>query len=329
MGNKYLRRFATLLFSLFVISLLSFTLIEVSPGGAMARYVDNPKISQADRARIAERFGLDKPAPVRYFIWLRNTAQGDLGTSFMTGRPVLTEILERLPATLKLMTVSFFISIIVAIPIGIYSATNRHSLVDNLATACSFLGLSLPSFWFGLLMIYLFAIRLGWLPAGGMITPWFDPAAYPLLIRPFVIFWEHTRYLLMPAVVLSLSNVGYWSRYMRSSMLDVISQNYIRTARANGIPERKVIYKHALRNALTPLVTLMGLELPSFFAGAVLTEQIFAWPGMGRLFISAAGNRDYQVLMGITMITAVLVLLGNLLADLLYSFLNPRVNYEG
>ncbi|MBS3885658.1 MAG: ABC transporter permease [Dethiobacter sp.] len=329
MGNRYLRRLATLFFSLFVISLLSFALIEFSPGGAMARYVENPNISQADRTRMAERFGLDRPAPLRYFIWLRNTVQGDLGTSFMTGRPVLTEILERLPATLKLMTFSFFISIIVAIPIGIYSATHRHSLFDHLAATGSFLGLSLPSFWFGLLMIYIFAIWLNWLPSGGMITPWFDPSAYPLLIRPFVIFWEHTRYLLMPAIVLSLSNIGSWSRYMRSSMLDVISQNYIQTARANGVPERKVVYKHALRNALTPLVTLMGLDLPGFFAGAVVTEQIFAWPGMGRLFISAAGNRDYQVLMGIIMITAVLVLLGNLLADLMYRFLDPRVNYEG
>lgn len=328
MGNRYVRRLATFLLSLFVVSLLSFTIIEFSPGGPMARYVENPKMSQADRARIAEHFGLDKPAPVRYFIWLRNTAQGDLGTSFMTGRPVLTEILERLPATLRLMTVSFIISIIIAIPIGIYSATHRYSLLDNLTTTGIFLGLSLPSFWIGLLMIYIFAIWLRWLPAGGMVTPWFDSSVYPLLTRPFVTFWEHTRYLLMPAIVLSLSNVGSWSRYMRSSMLDVINQDYIRTARAKGVPERKVIYKHALRNALTPLVTLMGLDLPNFFAGAIVTEQIFAWPGMGRLFISAAGNRDYQVLMGITMLTAVLVLLGNLLADILYSFLDPRVNYE-
>ncbi len=329
MGNRYLKRLATLLLSLFIVSLLAFTLIELSPGGAMARYLENPKISQADRARIALRFGLDKPAPVRYLIWLRNTVQGDLGISLMTGRPVLTEILERLPATLKLMTVSFIISLFAAIAIGIYSATHRHSLGDNLAAACSFLFLSLPSFWFGLLMIYLFAIRLDWLPAGGMITPWFDPDKYPLPTRPFVIFWEHTRYLLMPATVLSLSNIGSWSRYMRSSMLDVVSQNYIRTARANGVPERKIVYKHALRNALTPLVTLVGLNLPSFFAGAVVTEQIFAWPGMGRLFISAAGNRDYQVLMGITIITAVLVLLGNLLADFLYAFLDPRIKCEG
>lgn len=329
MGSKYIKRLVTFLLSLFVVSLLSFALLEFSPGGPMARYVENPKMSQADRARIAERFGLDKPASVRYFIWLRNTAQGDLGTSFMTGRPVLTEILERLPATFKLMSVSFFMTIIIAIPIGIYSATHRNSLLDRLGAIGCFLGFSLPAFWFGFLMIYVFSVWLSWLPAGGMTTPLFDPSGYPLMTRPFIILWEHIRYLLMPAIVLSLSNIAIWSRHMRSSMLDVINQNYIRTARAKGVSERKVIYKHAMRNALMPLVTLMGLDLPSFFTGAVITEQLFAWPGMGRLFISAAGNRDYQVLMGIVMITAGLVLLGNLLADLLYGFLDPRVKCEG
>lgn len=329
MKNKFIGRVAMSLVSLLVISILSFALMELSPGGPVARYAENPKISRADRERIAQRFGLDKPAPVRYLIWLKNTARGDLGISYMTGRPVAKEIMERLPATLKLMLASFLLSLAIAVPIGIYSATHRYSRLDNVFTAGAFFGLSLPTFWFGLLLIYVFAIWLRWLPAGGQITPWFNPAAYAPHIRPFAVFWEHTRYLIMPSIVLSLSNTASWSRYVRSSMLDVINQNYIRTARAKGVPERLVIYKHALRNALTPVVTIMGLDLPTFFAGAMITEQIFAWPGMGRLFITAVGNRDYQILMGITMITAVLVLLGNLAADILYSLLDPRVKYEG
>lgn len=329
MKNKIVRRIAIYLLSLLVISALSFALMELAPGSPMSRYAENPKISRSDRERIAQRFGLDKPAYVRYFIWLKNAAQGDLGTSFMTGRPVIREILDRLPATLKLMFVSFLISVGIALPIGIYSATHRYSSIDNSLTFGSFFGLSIPTFWFGLLMIYTFAICLKWLPAGGQITPWFNPNVYSPLVRPFAVLWEHTRYLIMPALVLSLVNTASWSRYMRSSMLDVINQNYIRTARAKGLREKKVIYKHALRNAMTPIITIMGLDLPGFFGGAIITETVFAWPGMGRLFFTALENRDYQILMGITMITAILVILGNLLADILYSLMDPRVKFEG
>ncbi len=329
MGKKLLKRMAISLVTLFIISILSFALMELAPGGPMAVYAENPKISKADKERIKARLGLDKPAHVRYYLWLTNILKGDLGTSYKTGRPVATEILQLLPATLKLMTVSFLISIGIAIPIGIYSATHRYSWVDNLVTFGSFFGLSLPVFWFGLLMIYVFALWTKLLPAGGYLTPWFNPGDYGLLVRPLAVLWEHLRYMIMPAIVLSLMNVAGWSRYMRSSMLDVINQDYIRTARAKGVPEKLVIRRHALRNALTPIVTIIGLDLPYFFGGAVVTEKIFAWPGMGRLFIDSVFARDYQVLMGIVMITAVLVLLGNLLADLLYTVLDPRVKYEG
>jgi peptide/nickel transport system permease protein len=328
MAKKMARRLLISIFSLWVISLLSFGLMELAPGGPMAMYAENPKITYADRMRIAEQLGLDKPAHVRYVIWLKNTARGELGTSYATGRPVSKEISDRLPATLKLMTASFLLSIIIAIPIGIYSATHRYSPVDNAVTLGSFLGISMPAFWFGLLMLYVFSIWLRVLPGGGQSTPWFNPYAFGATVRPFAVIWEHLKYMIMPAVVLGLMNTAKWSRYMRSSMLEVVSQNYIRTARAKGVSERKVIYKHALRNALTPIVTIMGLDLPGFFAGAVVTETIFAWPGMGRLFITSVGNRDYQVLMGIVIITAVLVLLGNFLADILYTVLDPRVKYE-
>jgi peptide/nickel transport system permease protein len=329
MGKKVARRLLISIFSLWVISLLSFGLMELTPGGPMAMYAENPKITYADRMRIAQQLGLDKPAHVRYVIWVKNVVRGDLGTSYATGRPVTKEILARLPATLKLMTVSFILSVMIAIPIGIYSATHRYSVFDNIVTTGSFFGLSLPVFWFGILMIFVFSIWLKVLPGGGHSTPWFNPAVFSPMIRPFAVLWEHARYLIMPATVLSLMNTAKWSRYMRSSMIEVTSQNYIRTARAKGVPEKKVIYKHAVRNALTPIITIMGLDLPGFFAGAVVTETIFAWPGMGRLFITSVFGRDYQVLMGIVIITAVLVLLGNFLADLLYTMLDPRVKYEG
>lgn len=326
MGGYISRRAAISLLSLLMISVLTFVLIETAPGSPVSKYAENPKISAADRARIAEQLGLDEPAARRYFLWLGNVARGNLGISYMTGRPVATEIRDRLPATLKLMTASFLISLALAIPIGVYSARHRHTLADHLLSLVSVFGLSVPSFWFGLLMIYLFAVWLRWLPAGGQITPWFDPSVYPLATRPFIVLWEQARYLLLPAFVLGLTNTAAWSRYLRASLLAEINENYVRTARAKGMPERVVLYKHALRNALTPLITVMGLELPAFFAGAVIIEQVFSWPGMGRLFLAAVNNRDYQVLMGVTMVTAVLVLLGNLLADALYSRLDPRVH---
>jgi peptide/nickel transport system permease protein len=329
MGRKILVRLLVSIFSLFVISLFSFALMQLAPGGPMAMYAENPKITAADKERIKAQMGLDKPIHIRYYLWITHMLRGDLGTSYTTGRPVTKEILSRLPATLKLMFTSFLISVGIAIPIGIYSATHRYSVTDQLVTLGSFFGISIPAFWFGLLMILVFALTLKILPAGGYSTPWFDPSAYPLIIRPIAILVEQLKYLAMPAVVLSLMNTASWSRYMRSSMLDVINQDYIRTARAKGVPEKQVINKHALRNAMTPIITIMGLDLPSFFAGAVITETIFAWPGMGRLFITSVTNRDYQVLMGIVMITAVLVLLGNFLADVLYSVLDPRVKYEG
>jgi peptide/nickel transport system permease protein len=329
LGQKILKRLFISLISLFIISIISFALMNLAPGGPLAVYAENPKITAAAKERIAKQMGLDKPAPIRYVIWIKAMAHGDFGLSYKTGRPVATEITERLPATLTLMLVSFLISVGIAIPIGIFSATHRNSFGDYLVTCGSFIGLSLPTFWFGMLMILIFALGLEWFPAGGYLTPWFSAGDFPLLIRPFAVLWEHFRYMIMPALVLGLANTASWSRYMRSSMLDVINQDYIRTARAKGTPEKIVIYKHALRNALTPIVTVMALDLPGFFGGAVVTETIFAWPGMGHLFITSVFNRDYQVLMGITIITAVLVIIANFTADLLYTVLDPRVKYEG
>lgn len=320
-----LKRLLLAVVALLIVSVISFSLMELVPGGPTAAYADNPKISQVARERIIEQMGLDRPAPERYFLWLKNITQGSMGDSYSTGRPVTTEILVRIPATLKLMVFSFLISLTIAIPLGVYSATHRYSFIDHLVTFGSFLGLSIPAFWFGLLLIYLFSVWFGLLPAGGYSTPWFNPEVYPLLVRPFVILSENLKYMIMPALVLSLMNMANWSRFVRSSVLEVINENYILTARAKGLPERVVLYKHALRNALTPIITIIGLDLPFFFAGAAVTETIFAWPGMGRLFITSVFHRDYPVLMGVTMVTAFLVLLGSFLADTLYSYLDPRV----
>ena len=324
MRVKIVRRVAVTLLSLLIISALSFALMELAPGDALTRYAENPRITRADREKIAVNLGLDKSAFVRYVLWLKQIVRGDMGLSYMTGRPVSKEILSRLPATLKLMGFSLILSLAVAVPLGVYSATHKNTLADHVLSFCSFMGISIPSFWFGLLLIYIFALWLRVLPAGGYSTPWLDPTVYPALTRPFVILWDQLRYILLPASVLSLANIAGWSRYVRSAVWDQLQQDYIRTARAKGLPEKQVLYKHALRNALTPMVTLIGLELPQLFAGAVVTEYIFAWPGMGRLFITALQNRDYQVLMGIIMITAVLVILGNYLANILYVRLDRK-----
>jgi peptide/nickel transport system permease protein len=329
LGRKILKRALFSLVSLVIISVISFALMNLAPGGPMAVYAENPKITAAAKQRIQKQLGLDKSAPVRYGLWMKAMVHGDFGLSYKTGRPVIREITERLPATITLMTVSFLISVGIAIPIGIFSATHRNSYADYLVTFGSFVGLSLPTFWFGLLIILVLSLWLNLFPAGGYLTPWFSATDFPIWVRPFAVFWEHLRFLLLPALVLGVANIASWSRYMRSAMLEIIHQDYIRTARAKGLSERKVIYKHALRNSLTPIITIMALDLPAFFGGAIVTESIFAWPGMGRLFITSVFNRDYQVLMGITVITASLVIVSNFLADLLYAALDPRVKYEG
>ncbi len=325
MLKKITRRLLFSLISLLLISIISFSLMELAPGGPASLYLENPKITRADRDRLATQMGLDKPAPQRYFIWLKNFVQGNMGLSYRTGLPVSREIMSRLPATLTLMSVSFLFSLAVALSIGIYAAARPASAFDGIATFCSFLGISLPSFWFGLLVLFLLA---GILPSGGYSTPWFDPAIYPLWQRPFAVIWEKCRYLIMPVLVLSLGSIAGWSRYIRSSMLEEMNRDYIRTARAKGVPARKVVCKHALRNALNPLVTVVCLDLPYLFSGALVTETIFAWPGIGRLFYVSVTQRDYIVLMGIVMITGALVILGNFLADVLYTLLDPRVKYD-
>ncbi|MGE5507278.1 MAG: ABC transporter permease [Chitinophagales bacterium] len=317
MWRYMLRRLLQAIPLLFGISLVSFFIMRLAPGGPLAGLLMNPKVSPADVARLEHLWGLDQPLHIQYFKWLVSMLQGNWGFSYRSGLPVWEMIISRLPATFTLMFSAFVLSVAVALPAGILSAVKRYSLPDYVVTFLAFLGVAMPSFWFGLMLQLLFSVNLGWLPSSGMQT---IGAGFSVLDR--------LRYLAMPTIVLALLSIAGWSRYMRSSMLEAIHQDYIRTARAKGLAERVVIGKHALKNAMIPVVTIMGLDLPSWFGGAAITEAIFAWPGMGRLYVEAVFSRDYPILMANLMLTAVLVVGGNLLADLLYAFFDPRIKYE-
>jgi peptide/nickel transport system permease protein len=304
---------------LFIISIVSFLLMTMAPGDptAMFQSPESAKSGKQDLTAIREKLGVDKPIYVQYEKWMKLVLQGDLGYSFQDGRPVLQKIVERIPATLILMGTAILISFLIAIPIGIYSAVRQYSPLDNTFTFLSFLGISIPSFFFGLMVMLVFSLKLGWFPVSNMTS---DETNLPNTV-------DILYHLILPACVLAFGLVAQYARYMRSSMLEVIHQDYIRTARAKGVAEGKVIYKHAVRNAMLPIITLLGFQLPHLFGGALIIEQIFAWPGMGRLAIGSIFVRDYQVIMGVTMVTALLVVIGNLIADIIYAVVDPRIQY--
>ncbi|WP_448337807.1 ABC transporter permease [Chloroflexus aurantiacus] len=320
MTTYLLRRLLQAVLTLFVVSLILFGLISVTPGGFMTVYAEKSDMTAADLARIRANLGLDDPVPVRYVKWLGNLLKGDWGRSLTSKRPVLEEIGSRLPNTLLLMSLMLICTLLVAIPLGILSAIRQYSLLDNVLTTVAFAGQSLPVFWFGLLLIIVFSVLLRGpdgkplLPGSGMYT----------LGEPFSL-WDRIRHLILPVTMLTFVSAAEYMRYMRSAMLDVIHEDYIRTARAKGIREWIVIYKHALRNAIIPLVTLLSLDLPSLFAGALFTETIFAWPGIGRLYFTAALKNDYPLVMAILTIYSALIILSNLLVDLIYAMLDPRI----
>ena len=299
-----------------LVSIIGFAVLHLAPGGPLAQFALVPGMSQADIARIAAQMGLDRPLPVQYWDWFTHLLRGDWGRSYRDTQPVLEVIGSHLFATLELMITATLIAIFVGAGIGIMGAIRRYSAFDYLATIGAMIALSIPTFWFGLVVIYLFSVKLGWLPPGNM---------YTIGNGSLLDFLHH---LIAPSLVLALVEVAIWSRYMRASMLDVINQDYIRTARAKGLPERTVLLHHALRNALIPMITLAGLQLPTLLGGALVTETIFTWPGMGRLFLDSLGYRDYPVVMGILMFSALLVLIGNLVADLLCAAADPRIRLD-
>jgi peptide/nickel transport system permease protein len=307
---------------LVVISLLTFGIVEIAPGDAAQMYIDPDKGANPDYiAQVRESLGLNRPVYVRYGAWLVKTLQGDLGFSLRTRRPVTLEIGERLPNTLLLGGVSLLLSLIIAMPIGIISALYRYSFLDYVLSTLALVGISVPVFWVALLLLQVFSIRLNWLPAVGMHS-----------VREQYQGWAATvdviRHMILPATVLSLAQTASWSRYQRSALLEVLGQDYIRTARAKGLREMRVIGLHALRNALIPTMTLIGLSVPTIVTGAFITETIFGWPGMGRLGVESINGRDYPIIMAVTMLSSLLIILGNLLADVAYAWVDPRIRYE-
>ena len=316
MSVYLLRRFGQSLILLLLVSMIAFALLHLAPGGPLAMFTLTPGMTQADLARIAHQMGLDRPLPSQYWEWFNRLLAGDWGRSYRDSQPVLAVIGSHVPATLELMISSTLIAVFLGTWIGVLGALRRYSIFDYLATVGAMVALSLPTFWFGLVVIYVFAVNLGWLPAGGMYT-----IGNGSLL-------DYLHHLIGPSMVLALVTVAIWSRYMRSSMLEVTSQDFVRTAIAKGLPRRVVIIRHALRNALLPMITLAGLQLPTLLGGALVTETIFTWPGMGRLFLDSIGYRDYPVVMGLLIFTALLVLIGNLTADLLYAVYDPRIRLD-
>lgn len=298
------------------ITILSFAIMKAAPGGPASMMMD-PTMKPSDRAKFEEKYGLNDPVHVQYFKWLGNMAQGDFGNSLIKrGMPVSELILNRLPNTLLLMVISTVLAMVIAIPFGIYSAMRPYTKLDYTVTVTSFLGVATPNFWIGLMLIMIFSVNLGWFPTGGTHT----------LNAPFSL-WDRIHHLILPAFVLATADMAALTRYTRSSMMEVLHQDYIRTARSKGFKEKKVVIKHGLRNGLIPIITIFGLMLPSFIGGAAITEKVFSWPGIGSLFIDSAFQRDYPVIMAMTVISAIFVVIGNLLADILYAIFDPRIEY--
>jgi len=307
---------------LLAISFLIFALINLIPGSPISLIEDNPRARPEDIARIRENLGLNEPWPARYFVWLSNALRGDLGYSLVNFTPVADRILGAMPNTLLLSGASLIFSLVVAIPLGVVSAVRRGSLFDREVAVTSTVAYSVPIFWLGFLLILLFAVQFrNWgLPA--------LPVSGAYDARGGGGFLDRAEHLILPAFALGLKDLAVWTRYIRGQLLEVIQQDYVRTAAAKGLPDRIVLYSHALRNALIPLVTLVGLSLPGLFAGAILIENVFAWPGMGRLSVDALQERDYTLVMGTFMLFAILTVFGNLLADVLYGVLDPRIRYD-
>jgi peptide/nickel transport system permease protein len=307
------RRVAIAIPVLVGVTMISYLIINAAPGNAVTMLI-NPNMSAGDLHSLEVALGLDKPVWVRYVIWLGQLLHGNLGFSFVNFQPVLTNILQRLPATAELMITAIALSYVLAIPLGVVSAIRQFSWIDYASTVTAFLGVSVPSFFIGLILLYIFALNLNILPASGQVTV----GAVPTL-------GDYVTHLILPAITLAFGNMGSTVRYVRQALLDSIRQDYIRTARAKGLGERVVVYKHALRNALLPVITIAGLQVPLLFSGAVITEQVFGWPGIGSYTIQAITQRDYPTIMGITLIAAILVVIGNLVADLCYSMADPRI----
>ena len=329
--SRYIARRLLQMIPLFLgLSVLVFLLLALAPGDPVDLLVfGNPHVRPADVARLKHLYGLDQPLHIRYVKWLWATLHGDLGYSRTYKQPVFSLMESRIGNSLWLQIPALLLALSVAVPVGIYSALRQYSAADYAATLFTFLGVSIPAFWFGIMMIYLCAVWHPWthlsflawltLPAGGFSSPGVSGSAAVV---------DRLRYMVLPTVVLSLVFMAGYTRYTRSSMLEVVRQDYVRTARAKGLPESVVIHKHALKNTMIPLVTIIALSIPGIFAGAPLTETVFGWPGVGQLFVASVLAGDFAVAQGIIMLLAVLVIFFNLFADIAYAVLDPRVRYD-
>lgn len=322
---RYIARRLMLSIPLLVgISLISFLVIYAAPGGPVEMSTDlNPKATAESRERLRAYYGLDQPVHVQYLRWLGRMATLDFGESFSRdGRKVSEKIAERIPVTLAINVLSMLLIFAVAIPLGIYSAVRKDSWFDRISTVTVFAGFAVPTFWLALLLMILFGVRLGWLPISGLVSLEHDSLGMAGKA------WDYARHLVLPVFVSAFGGVAGLSRYMRSNMLEVIRQDYIATARAKGLPERKVVFRHAMRNALLPFITILGLSIPGLLGGSVIFESIFAIPGLGQLFYQSVMSRDYPLIMGALVIGAFLTLAGNLLADVGYALADPRIRTE-
>ena len=319
MGRYLLRRLLIAIPSLLGISVVLFTVLALAPGDPFGELATNPSIPPEVRMALREKFGIDDPVAIRYVRWITAMVQGDWGFSFASRINVDTLILQRLPATLFVIGSAQVLALMIAIPVGVYAATKPYSLFDQVSSTLAFVGFSLPTFFTGLLLILVFSVQLDWLPF--VYRADIDATGWRW-------YWEHFRQAVMPITVLGLFLGASMTRYVRSAVLDVIRLDYVTTARAKGLGERVVIVKHVVRNALIPVVTLVALQMPAIFGGAIVTEQIFRIPGIGSLLISAILANDTPVIMAVTFVFACLVILFNLLADLLYGWLDPRISYR-
>ncbi|MBM3450899.1 MAG: ABC transporter permease [Armatimonadetes bacterium] len=312
---KYLvRRLGQTVILMIVVTMATFLLMTAAPGGPSILL--DPNMTAEQVAQMKRLLGLDQPIWKQYTIWMWRVVGGNLGASFSAGTPVAELIGHHLPNTLLLSGAAMLLSTLAAIPAGILSATRRHSRLDQVVTFASFFGISMPVFWYGLMLIVLFAIRLPWLPPGGMRD--LQGPSGPL---------DVALHLVLPAIVLATANIAQLARYTRSSMISVMGEDYIRTARSKGVGARSLLYRHALKNVMIPIVTVTGLLLPRLVGGAAITETVFNWPGMGSLAVRAAFERDYPTIMGVTLVISVVVVLSNLIVDVLYVYLDPRIRY--
>jgi len=317
-----IRRLLVIIPTFFFISIVIFTLIHLAPGDPVMAMIGRHTPSREVMEILREQLGLDQPIPVQYVLWVSRLLRGDLGFSYISGRSVWSMLQEKIWSTVELMLLAEIVSVVIAVVLGVIAAVKHHSLIDATCSLTALIGYSAPNFWLALIAMLVFALWLKWLPTFGTISPGVTFAS------PLIALFDHIRHLVLPVSILVITWTAYLFRLVRASMLEVLQQDYIVTARAKGVRERVVIYKHALRNALLPVVTYLGFSLGFLLSGAAVIEYIFSWPGLGDFMVQVATVRDYTVIMGLAMIIALMVLIANLAADITYAVVDPRIRYD-